>query len=157
MNRYASENDVDRFGCWADSYDRSIMQRLLFVPLHQLTLKRATASQPVPISILDIGCGTGQLLRHAARYFPSAQMTGIDAAEEMVRVAQASVPAGAPVRFVHAFAEQMPFPDAAFDLVVSTLSFHHWADQLMALFETHRVLSPGGTFALVDAPAFAAQ
>jgi ubiquinone/menaquinone biosynthesis C-methylase UbiE len=153
MNNDASEWDVERFDRWADTYDRSMMQRLLMAPLHQLTIKQATATRPAPASILDIGCGTGQLLRRTARRFPQAHMTGIDASEDMVRVAQALVPEGALLRFVHAVAEQMPFDDGAFDVVVTTLSFHHWEDQPMALREVRRVLSPGGTFALVDALA----
>jgi SAM-dependent methyltransferase len=90
------------------------------------------------------------LLRQAAQRFPSTQLTGVDAAEDMVRVAQASVPEGVAVRFIHAFAEQLPFPDASFDLVVTTMSFHHWADQQKALSEVRRVLSFGGIFGLAD-------
>lgn len=126
------------------------MQRLLFAPLQKLTLEEATASRPAPTSVLDIGCGTGLLLRQVAQRFPSAQLAGIDATQEMVRVAEASLPEGAPVRFLHAVAEQLPFPDASFDLVLTTMSFHHWADQRQALSEVRRVLSSEGTFALAD-------
>jgi SAM-dependent methyltransferase len=69
----------------------------------------------------------------------------------MIRVAQSSVPEGAPVYFAHGFAEQLPFPAASFDLVLTTMSFHHWADQAKALREVRRVLVPGGVFALADA------
>jgi SAM-dependent methyltransferase len=55
------------------------------------------------------------------------------------------------MRFARSFAELLPFPDAAFDLVVTTMSFHHWTDQMKALHEVHRVLSPIGIFALADA------
>ena len=146
-----NERDVGRFGRWAESYDASILQRLVFAPLQDFTLREAQAAQPVATSILDIGCGTGLLLRQAAQRFPGAQLTGIDAAEEMVRVARSSAPQGLSLRFARAFGEQLPFPDAAFDLVVTTLSFHHWADQPRALREVRRVLSGGGIFALADA------
>jgi ubiquinone/menaquinone biosynthesis C-methylase UbiE len=145
--------DNDRFDRWADSYDNSLFQRLIFEPMHRFTLSQATARQPGPASILDIGCGTGRLLRRAARRVPDARMTGVDASEEMIRVARASVNGTAPIRFVHGFAEDMPFGDESFDLVVTTMSFHHWSDQSLGLREARRVLAPDGTFVLVDALA----
>ena len=68
----------------------------------------------------------------------------------MIRVARDSAPEAARVQFVQAFAEQLPFPDASFDLVVTSMSCHHWADQQKALREARRVLSPGGAFVLAD-------
>ncbi len=47
-------------------------------------------------------------------------------------------------------AEQLPFPDAAFDLVISTTSFDHWADQGAGLAECRRVLARGGHLVLTD-------
>jgi ubiquinone/menaquinone biosynthesis C-methylase UbiE len=146
-----SKTDVDRFGSWANSYNDSILQRLVFAPMQDFTLHDVMAARPTPAAILDIGCGTGLLLRRASQLFPGAQLTGIDAAEQMVLVAQASVPQGLSLHFARAFAEQLPFPNAAFDLVLTTMSFHHWADQERALHEVCRVLSPGGIFALADA------
>jgi ubiquinone/menaquinone biosynthesis C-methylase UbiE len=150
MTRDARDRNVDGFGRWADSYDRSVLQRLLFAPVHDCMLGQTATMCPALSSVLDIGSGTGLLLRKAAERFPSAQLTGIDAAEDMVRVARALVPEGAPVHFAQAFAEQLPFPDASFDLVVTSMSFHHWADQQKALSEARRVLSPGGVFVLAD-------
>jgi len=145
------DTDIGRFGRWADSYDESVLQRLIFAPLQEFTLRAAAAAFPDPGAILDIGCGTGLLLRRAARHFSSSKLTGIDAAEEMIRVAQSSVPEGIPVHFMHAFAEQLPFAARSFDLILTTMSFHHWSDQAKALREVRRVLVPGGVFALADA------
>jgi ubiquinone/menaquinone biosynthesis C-methylase UbiE len=151
MGDQTLDRNVDRFGRWADTYDRSVLQRILFGPLQEMVLEQATLDAPAPRSVLDIGCGTGQLLRRASRHFPEATLTGVDAAEDMVRVAQAAVPAGAPVSFVEAFAEHLPFDDGAFDLVTTTMSFHHWADQPAALREVRRVMAPGAAFLLADA------
>jgi ubiquinone/menaquinone biosynthesis C-methylase UbiE len=52
--------------------------------------------------------------------------------------------------FRRAFAEALPFPDQSADIVVSSLSFHHWADQEKGLREIARVLRPGGYFCLAD-------
>jgi ubiquinone/menaquinone biosynthesis C-methylase UbiE len=149
----AVDQNVDRFGRWADTYDRSVLQRVLFGPLQEMVLEQAALDMPAPVSVLDIGCGTGQLLRRASRHFPEATLTGVDASKDMLRVAQAAVPVGAPVRFVEAFAEHLPFDDGAFDLVTTTMSFHHWADQPAALREVRRVMAPGGGFLLADALA----
>jgi ubiquinone/menaquinone biosynthesis C-methylase UbiE len=150
MARASRDRDVDRFGRWADHYDRSYLQRVLFTPVHDAMLAQATAACPVPATVLDVGCGTGRLLHKAAACFPSARLTGIDAAADMVRVARAGLPEGAPVQIVEARAEQVPFPDGSFDLVLTTMSFHHWADQRTALRDLHRVLAPGGVFVLAD-------
>ena len=43
-----------------------------------------------------------------------------------------------------------PHPDRCFDVVITTVSFHHWSDKSAALAEVFRVLRPGGLFALTD-------
>ena len=145
------DRDVARFGRWADSYNESRLQRLVFAPLQEATLREAADAVAEPRAILDVGCGTGLLLAQAAERFPGARLTGVDAAEEMIRVARASAPAEAPVEFQPATAEALPFAPGTFDLVLTTMSFHHWADQPAALREVRRVLAPGGLFALTDA------
>jgi ubiquinone/menaquinone biosynthesis C-methylase UbiE len=52
-------------------------------------------------------------------------------------------------RFQAGAAEHLPEPDGAFDLVVSTTSFDHWADQQSGLRECARVMAPGGRLVLV--------
>ena len=54
------------------------------------------------------------------------------------------------LRFVVGTAERLPWPAACFDLVVSTTSFDHWADQRAGLAECARVLAPGGSLVLAD-------
>lgn len=52
--------------------------------------------------------------------------------------------------FRQAYAEELPFPDQSADLVLSSISFHHWADQKKGMQEIARVLRPGGYFCLAD-------
>jgi ubiquinone/menaquinone biosynthesis C-methylase UbiE len=54
------------------------------------------------------------------------------------------------LRFAAGTAERLPWPAASFDLVVSTTSFDHWADQRAGLAECARVLAPGGFLVLAD-------
>jgi len=145
------DRDVGRFGRWAASYNESRLQRLVFAPLQEATLNEAAGAAPEPRAILDIGCGTGLLLAQAAARFPGAKLTGVDPAPEMIRVARTTAPPDAPVEFLQATAEALPFEAGTFDLVLTTMSFHHWADQPAALREVRRVLVPGGLFALTDA------
>lgn len=134
----------------AETYDRHWLQRFVFEPVQRTVLDLAAASVPRPAAILDVGCGTGRLLRQAEQRFPNARLIGVDAATEMVKKAQASVPDGSDVRFEEAVAENLPFPDAQFDLVFSTLTFHHWQDQAIGISEVARVLTPGGRWLVAD-------
>jgi ubiquinone/menaquinone biosynthesis C-methylase UbiE len=148
--RMARHRDIDRFNRWASTYDRHWMQRLIFGRVQELTLQLAALEVARPTAILDVGCGTGRLLRSAAVRFPGARLVGVDAAIEMVKQAEASIPAGTAIEFQQATAEQLPFPNAQFDLVFSTVTFHHWRDQRKGIAEVARVLAPGGRWLLAD-------
>jgi ubiquinone/menaquinone biosynthesis C-methylase UbiE len=148
--RMARHRDIDRFNRWASTYDRHWMQRLIFGRVQEMTLQLAALEVARPTAILDVGCGTGRLLRSAAVRFPGARLVGVDAAIEMVKQAEASIPAGTAIEFQQATAEQLPFPNAQFDLVFSTVTFHHWRDQRKGIAEVARVLAPGGRWLLAD-------
>lgn len=142
--------DVERFDRWAETYDRHWMQRRIFEPVQRTVLDMAEEVVPRPGAILDVGCGTGRLLRSASARFPEAQLVGVDPAPEMVRQAELRTGDGSAMGFQPASAEELPFPDQRFDLVFSTLTFHHWADQHEAVAEIARVLAPGGRWLLAD-------
>lgn len=102
--------------------------------------------------ILDVGCGTGALL-HALSVSSSpssatGQLTGIDPSREMLDVALIKL--GPLVRLVEASAEDLPFRDGAFDIVVSTSVFHYLRQPRQALQEIGRVLRPGGRVVITD-------
>jgi ubiquinone/menaquinone biosynthesis C-methylase UbiE len=100
-----------------------------------------------PNCIIDVGCGTGRLLRAASVRWPQVQLFGVDPAEQMVAEANRLNPN---VIFKLAPAESLPFPDQTADIVLSSLSFHHWANQKKGLQEIARVLRLGGLFCLAD-------
>ena len=88
--------------------------------------------------------GSAARLRAA---FPDAVITGIDPASGMLDVARASVPGA---DFVAGTAEDLPIATGSVDLVVTTMSFHHWHDQRQGVSEAARALREGGTFLLCD-------
>lgn len=145
----AEDRDVAHFDRWSSHYDRSVLQRLFFGPVQDATISEAAISARSFEAVLDVGCGTGQLLRRMNRRFPDAELLGVDPAPGMVKQAQAARADGR-IDFVNGSVERLPFPDAHFDLVLTTLSFHHWADQKQGLHEIRRVLRSGGLFVLTD-------
>lgn len=98
--------------------------------------------------ILEIGVGTGLNLRH---YGPGARVTGIDPAANLLRAAVPRACVGGHA-LVLASAAALPFPDAAFDAVVSPLVFCSIPTPLLlpALAELQRVLRPGGRLLLLE-------
>ena len=108
----------------------------------------ALASNRQPEQVLDIGCGTGYLLRKLSSQLPDAELCGIDPAPQMVEVASAF--ASKNLSFETGVAEALPFPESSFDLVVSTTSFDHWTDQRAGIAEIARVLRPSGRLVLAD-------
>lgn len=105
-------------------------------------------------AVLDVGCGTGSLALLAKKEVGTqGEVHGIDASPEMIgRARQKAKEAGADVRFDVAPAQSLPFSDRTFDVVLSTLMFHHLPrpsrEQLAC--EIRRVLKPGGRVLVVD-------
>ena len=140
--------DVKHFNHWAPTYEQSIMQRLYFGPVHakMLDLLVHEVKEP-PNCILDVGCGTGRFLRMISVKWPEAQLFGIDPAERMISEATRLNPNAT---FKMGFAESLPIANETADIVVSSLSFHHWENQKEGIREIARVLRPGGLFCLAD-------
>jgi ubiquinone/menaquinone biosynthesis C-methylase UbiE len=141
--------DLAAFNDRAPEYDRGLRGRLHHEIAHRTaTLAAMTVSSPK--RVLDVGCGTGYLLGILADHYPDAQqLCGVDAAPQMITTASA-VARDDRLNFTVGLAEKLGYPDGAFDLIVSTTSFDHWADQQAGLVECARVLRPGGHFVLVD-------
>lgn len=105
-------------------------------------------------AVLDVGCGTGTLALAAKRRVgPGGVVYGIDASPEMIaRARKKAVKADAGVVFQTAVVESLPFPDARFDVVLSTLMLHHLPRPAreQCVREIRRVLRPGGRLLAVD-------
>ncbi|MBI2908510.1 MAG: methyltransferase domain-containing protein [Chloroflexi bacterium] len=103
--------------------------------------------------VLDVGCGTGSLLLELKSRHPDVEATGIDADPDVLRIAANKLSrAGLSVRLIQGYAQELPFPSGHFDLVASTLIFHHLPTPVKreAAREIQRVLKNGGAFILAD-------
>lgn len=111
----------------------------------------ATARRVVVVPgqrLLDVGCGTGALLRLLGHQHPRVSLAGIDPSHAMLAIARARLPAN--VGLMQGSAEQLPLADATFDIVVTNSAFHYFADPAAAVRNMKRVLRPGGKLVITD-------
>jgi len=103
--------------------------------------------------VLDIGCGTGTLALMVKKAHPEAEVVGLDADPEMLKNARAKAARQAlAAKFDQGMASELPYPDASFDRVLSSLMIHHLktADKERMALEICRVLKPGGEMHVLD-------
>ena len=98
-------------------------------------------------SLLDIGCGSGDLIAALAIKHPNWEIYGIDISDSMILQAKEKV---ASLQLAVGNAHNLPYSDNMFDIVINTISFHHYEHSLQALNEMYRVLKPGGKLVLLD-------
>jgi SAM-dependent methyltransferase len=115
---------------------------------HQEIAKRTAAvalgCNPQPSRVLDVGWGTGYLLRLLASRLPGAlDLVVVDPAPSMVDVALGAQTGDDRIRIIAGAAEEVPFAESSSDLVVTTASFDHCGDQVASLRECARFLAPG--------------
>jgi ubiquinone/menaquinone biosynthesis C-methylase UbiE len=99
-------------------------------------------------TVVDVGCGPGAAVRHAARR--GASTVGVDPASVMLRVARMLTRSSLPARYVQASAESLPLGDESVSVVWSIATVHHWADLDAGLQEARRVLEPAGRLVAIE-------
>ncbi|HTW84179.1 MAG TPA: bifunctional demethylmenaquinone methyltransferase/2-methoxy-6-polyprenyl-1,4-benzoquinol methylase UbiE [Candidatus Sulfotelmatobacter sp.] len=143
----------DMFATIAPRYDRA--NRVLTAGVDEAWRKRAVAELAAPHggSVLDLCCGTGDLVFHLLRSDPSLRVTGIDFTGAMLdgarRRARSADPHGR-ASFVEGDVTALPFADASFDGATMGLSLRNVVDIVGALREARRVLRPGTRFVNLD-------
>lgn len=104
-------------------------------------------------TVLDLGCGTGTLAIEIKKEHPKAKVSGVDADAAILARARAKArDAGVKVAFAEGLSNELPYEARSFDVVVSTLFFHHLSDEAKAdtAEEIRRVLRPGGRVVVAD-------
>jgi ubiquinone/menaquinone biosynthesis C-methylase UbiE len=103
--------------------------------------------------VLDVGCGTGTLAVAVARAAPGVSVTGLDADPSILaKASRRAAAAGLEIRFDEGRSTALPYADGSFDLVLSTLFFHHLPDDAKreTADELVRVLRPAGRLVVGD-------
>ena len=145
--------DGDEGAYWAahaDRFDRAV------APHHERLMSAAAISPGE--RVLDIGCGTGQTTRDAARAAaPAGAALGVDLSSRMLEVARArAVDEGLEnVAFEQADAQVHPFDAASFDVAISRTGAMFFGEPVTAFANIARALRPGGRMVLVAWQSFA--
>lgn len=139
----ATDAVLTEYAALAPDYDRR-WRRYVERSIRE-TLRRA-AVRPGE-RVLDVGCGTGTMLLSLAQDCAGVFLSGVDPSPPMLQVARSKLPRD--VGLCVAAAENLPFPDAAFDAVICTSVFHYIKPE-PALAEARRVLVPGGRVIITD-------
>jgi len=127
----------------------SLGQDYLWRPRALWSLERRRRGRPTR-SILDIGCGTGELARLASRRFPGAKVSGLDLTRAMLTLAYARSLRSVGGRWVEGSALALPFPDGRFDAVLSAFLLRNLPDLGAGFREMRRALGPGGTLLALE-------
>ena len=134
-----------------DHYDR--LARRVGERLYR-RIARDVVSEGLPAraAVLDVGTGPGRVPLLIAEAAPELQVLGIDIAPEMIEHARAAAAAAShdPGMFQVADVAALPYSDGSIDLVVSSLSLHHWPDRSAGLRDIARVLRHGGSAWIYD-------
>lgn len=140
VQRYGWDRAVDAYEAgWQDQLE----------PAQRLMLEMAEIE--AGDTVLDVACGTGLVtFGAAARIGPQGSIVGTDISGEMIEAARRrSAESGcANVRFERCDAEELPFPEASFDVALCALGLMYVPDPASALRQMRRVLRPAGTAAV---------
>jgi ubiquinone/menaquinone biosynthesis C-methylase UbiE len=132
---------------WAGVFARPLYRRVV--------ADVAAAVLPPGATVLDVGTGPGTLPLLIAAQSPHLSISAVDLSPEMIARATSAAdmratPGAGPISFQIADVADLPFDDQSVDLVVSTISMHHWADPAAGLREIVRVLRPGARAWIYD-------
>ncbi|SHO43073.1 class I SAM-dependent methyltransferase [Anaerocolumna xylanovorans] len=131
----------------AEYYDESFDGKFV-KPMYEHILRRLRKEECA--SILDVGCGTGNVLIELAN--GSRKLYGVDLSENMVNIAKERLKDSAVI--VTADAGELPFENNSFDILLCNASFHHYPQPEAVLGEMRRVLKPSGVLLIGEGYAY---
>jgi len=132
------QSSIKQFNQWAKWFDSPIFSYWQFYlsnkkALHMLDIKNDS-------SLLDIGCGTGILLKQAANLQTNIKLYGLDISAGMIEKAKQKLGEKAHLRI--ASANKLPYHDNTFDYVTCCTSLHHHQNTQKSISEMYRVVKP---------------
>lgn len=146
-NMYGLARHARHYERWAGVFARPLYRRV--------AADVTAAALPPGATVLDVGTGPGTLPRLIAARSPHLSISAVDLSADMIARATSAAdlqanPGASPVSFQVADVADLPFDDRSVDLVISTISMHHWADPAAGLREIVRVLRPGARAWIYD-------
>lgn len=155
VNRILKRKAGNIWDYWATRYDKLWVQKYSLAPTRKLLIREIGRALDTkgsgPVTVLDAGCGTGQLAEELAAAYPMQRVsvTGVDFSQKMIEAAQKKqIPQA---RFLWGDAMKLPFSAASFDFLVCSHSLPYYKDKALAIREFKRVLKPGGNLFLINA------
>ncbi len=146
---HANMYGLARHPQWYERQAR-VLDRLLY---RRVVNDVAAAGLPTGSVVLDVGTGPGRVPRMIAVACPGLSVEAVDLSAEMVAHSTevtAKLNIAERIRFQVADVAALPFEDDSVDLVVSSISLHHWADPASGLRDVVRVLRPGAQAWIYD-------
>jgi ubiquinone/menaquinone biosynthesis C-methylase UbiE len=128
-----------------------LLTRLLGMPrVYESLIGQAAIADGM--SVLEIGCGTGNLTTRVHRAHRAARVLGVDPDPRALARAERKDSGRNGTEFIRGYVQELPFEDNAFDRVLSSMMWHHLDGETKAAAarEILRVLRPGGRLHLVD-------
>jgi ubiquinone/menaquinone biosynthesis C-methylase UbiE len=128
-----------------------LLTRLLGMPrVYETLIGQAAIADGM--SVLEIGCGTGNLTTRVHRAHRGARVLGVDPDPRALARAERKHSGRNGIEFIRGYVQELPFDDNAFDRVLSSMMWHHLDGETKAAAarEILRVLRPGGRLHLVD-------
>ncbi|HKK73900.1 MAG TPA: class I SAM-dependent methyltransferase [Saprospiraceae bacterium] len=139
------------FNQWQRDYNTKIRR---WVPNYDGLISAMTewSGQQPPTSILDLGCGNGNVVSALLPRYPRAQFTLVDASEDMLRACRQLFGHQKNIRYANQYFQELSFQPASFDLVVAGLAFHHLkgAEKQLVFQKIFQWLRPGGRLLASD-------
>jgi ubiquinone/menaquinone biosynthesis C-methylase UbiE len=129
----AAEKYDEKWAFYVDATTRETLRRMPMTPTSR---------------VLDVGCGTGELLMRLRAKYPDAILAGLDPVAEMLAVAKDKLSGKEDMRI--GYADSLPWASSSFEVVVSCNMFHYISHPVEALREMARVIRPGGALVLTD-------
>ncbi|MEW6555299.1 MAG: class I SAM-dependent methyltransferase [Actinomycetota bacterium] len=134
----------------AEDYDRIFRKDAYYYDILAMVADRVEGAAGV--RVLDLGCGTGNIVALLNERYPLVELCGVDPADNMVALATDRFHAVPKVQILKGEGTKIPCPSESFDYVVSNLALHHVVPELRVLCaaEIARVLKPGGRLVYSD-------
>jgi ubiquinone/menaquinone biosynthesis C-methylase UbiE len=153
VTAHRTRNHANMYGFARHVRSYDLLSGVLARPLYRRVVADVSdVGLPAGSVVLDVGTGPGRVPRLIAAAYPTVEVEGVDLSPEMIARATSTAnrTRTSNLRFRVGDVAALPFADNSVDLVVSTLSLHHWDDPAAGLNEIVRVLAPGGQAWIYD-------